>query len=114
MLINRLISKGKVMIIAYSTAPNEMIANEIAHYLINAKLAACVNLIPHVKSIYRWNNEVIEDSEVLMMIKSEKSKQQVLIDALAEIHPYDTPEVIIIPIENGFKGYLNWIYQSLN
>ncbi|MBG3080476.1 divalent-cation tolerance protein CutA [Proteus mirabilis] len=102
------------MIIAYSTAPNEMIANEIAHYLINAKLAACVNLIPHVKSIYRWNNEVIEDSEVLMMIKSEKSKQQVLIDALAEIHPYDTPEVIIIPIENGFKGYLNWIYQSLN
>ncbi|SUC01362.1 divalent-cation tolerance protein (C-type cytochrome biogenesis protein) [Proteus vulgaris] len=102
------------MIIAYSTAPNEMIANEIAHYLINAKLAACVNLIPHVKSIYHWNNEVIEDNEVLMMIKSEKSKQQVLIDALAEIHPYDTPEVIIIPIENGFKGYLNWIYQSLN
>lgn len=114
MLTNILISEGKVMIIAYSTAPNEMIANEIAHYLINAKLAACVNLIPHVKSIYHWNNEVIEDSEVLMMIKSEKSKQQVLIDALAEIHPYDTPEVIIIPIENGFKGYLNWIYQSLN
>lgn len=102
------------MIIAYSTAPNEMIANEIAHYLINAKLAACVNLIPHVKSIYHWNNEVIEDNEVLMMIKSEKSKQYVLIDAIIEIHPYDTPEVIIIPIENGFKGYLNWIHQSLN
>ncbi|MBG2874726.1 divalent-cation tolerance protein CutA [Proteus alimentorum] len=102
------------MIIAYSTAPNETIANEIAHYLINAKLAACVNLIPQVKSIYHWNNEIIEDNEILMMIKSKKSKQQKLIDTLVEIHPYDTPEVIIIPIENGFKGYLNWIHTSLN
>lgn len=102
------------MIIVYSTAPNETIANEIAHHLINAKLAACVNLIPHVKSIYHWNNEIIEDNEILMMIKSEKSKQQNLIDTLIEIHPYDTPEVIIIPIENGFKGYLNWIHTSLN
>ncbi|MBI6405819.1 MULTISPECIES: divalent-cation tolerance protein CutA [Proteus] len=102
------------MIIAYSTAPNETIANEIAHHLINAKLAACVNLIPHVKSIYHWNNEIVEDNEIFMMIKSEKSKQQNLIDTLIEIHPYDTPEVIIIPIENGFKGYLNWIYTSLN
>lgn len=102
------------MIIAYSTAPNETIANEIAYYLINAKLAACVNLIPQVKSIYHWKNEIIEDNEILMMIKSEKSKQQELIDTLVEIHPYDTPEVIIIPIENGFKGYLNWIHTSLN
>ena len=102
------------MIIVYSTAPNEKIANEIAHYLINTKLAACVNLIPQVKSIYHWNNEIVEDNEILMMIKSEKSKQQKLIDTLVEIHPYDTPEVIIIPIENGFKGYLNWIHTSLN
>ncbi|MBG5948696.1 MULTISPECIES: divalent-cation tolerance protein CutA [Proteus] len=102
------------MIIAYSTAPNEKIANEIAHYLINAKLAACVSLIPQVKSIYHWNNEIIEDNEILMMIKSEKSKQQNLIDTLVEIHPYDTPEVIIVPIENGFKGYINWIQTSLN
>ncbi|MEX5896805.1 divalent-cation tolerance protein CutA [Proteus vulgaris] len=102
------------MIIAYSTAPNEKIANEIAHNLINAKLAACVNLIPQIKSIYHWNNEIIEDNEILMMIKSEKSKQQNLIDTLVKIHPYDTPEVIIIPIESGFKGYLNSIYNSLN
>lgn len=102
------------MIIAYSTAPNEKIANEIAHYLINKKLAACVNLIPQVKSIYHWDNKIIEDNEILMMIKSEKSKQQNLINTLVEIHPYDTPEVIIIPIENGFKGYLNWIHTSLN
>lgn len=102
------------MIIAYSTAPNEKIANEIAHNLINAKLAACVNLIPQIKSIYHWNNEIIEDNEILMMIKSEKSKQKNLIDTLVKIHPYDTPEVIIIPIESGFKGYLNWIYNSLN
>lgn len=102
------------MIIAYSTAPNETIANEIVHYLINAKLAACVNLIPQVKSIYHWNNEIIEDNEILMIIKSEESKQQKLIDTLVEIHPYDTPEVIIIPIENGFKGYLNWVHTSLN
>ncbi|WP_193015256.1 divalent-cation tolerance protein CutA [Proteus sp. FME41] len=102
------------MIIAYSTVPNEMVANEIAHYLINEKLAACVNLIPNIKSIYYWNNKIIEDNEILMMIKSEKRKQQTLIDTLVEIHPYETPEVIIIPIENGFKGYLNWIHQSLN
>ncbi len=49
-----------------------------------------------------------------MMIKSEKSKQQNLIDTHVEIHPYDIPEVIIIPIENSFKGYLNWIHTSLN
>ncbi|OEJ08257.1 cation tolerance protein CutA [Shigella sp. FC1967] len=102
------------MIIAYSTAPNEKIANEIAHYLINTKLAACVNLILKLNLIYHWDNKIIEDNEILMMIKSEKSKQQNLINTLVEIHPYDTPEVIIIPIENGFKGYLNWVHTSLN
>ncbi|HIE6129137.1 TPA: divalent-cation tolerance protein CutA [Proteus mirabilis] len=102
------------MIIAYSTAPNETVANEIAHHLIQTKLAACINLLPNIKSIYHWNNEIIEDNEVLMIIKSESSKQQILIDTLVNIHPYDTPEVIIVPIENGFHGYLEWIHQSLN
>ncbi|MEQ4922227.1 divalent-cation tolerance protein CutA [Proteus hauseri] len=101
------------MIIAYSTAPNEKTANEIAHQLINAKLAACINIIPNIKSIYCWNNKIIEDNEVLMMIKSKKNKQQSLIDTLVQIHPYDIPEVIIIPIENGFDGYLNWIHHAL-
>lgn len=102
------------MIIAYSTAPNEQVANKIARYLINAKLAACVSLIPSVKSIYHWKNEIIEDNEILMMIKSEKTKQQKLIDTIVEIHPYDIPEVIIIPIEDGFKDYFSWIHRSLN
>ena len=86
------------MIIAYSTATNETVAHEIAHHLIQAKLAACINVLPNIKSIYHWNNEIVEDNEVLMMIKSESSKQQILIDTLVKIHPYDTPEVIIIPI----------------
>lgn len=57
------------MIVAYTTAPNESIAREIAHHLIKANLASCINLIPKVKSIYYWQDEIVEDSEVILMIK---------------------------------------------
>ncbi|WP_320109419.1 divalent-cation tolerance protein CutA [Proteus mirabilis] len=93
---------------------NLMIFTKIIRGFIRAKLAACINVLPNIKSIYHWNNEIVEDNEVLMMIKSESSKQQILIDTLVKMHPYDTPEVIIVPIENGFHGYLEWIHQSLN
>lgn len=102
------------MIIAYSTTPNETIAKEIADYLIDKKLAACVSLIPNIKSIYRWENKIVEDNEILLMIKSDQAKQQTLIDTIVKLHPYDTPEIIIVPIENGFKGYLDWIKSALD
>lgn len=95
--------------VAYVTTPNEDVAKKIAHGLISAKLAACVNIIPKITSIYEWKGELNEDSEVLLMIKTRSSKINELTQYVKTNHPYEVCEVISLPIENGNEPYLKWI-----
>lgn len=100
--------------IAYVTTPNDESAKKIARDVISNKLAACVNIIPNIQSIYEWEGRINEDLEYLLMIKTTTDKIDELSKYVRENHPYSVAEVISVKIENGNLPYLNWIKESVN
>ncbi|XP_055988439.1 protein CutA isoform X1 [Sorex fumeus] len=96
---------------AFVTCPNEKVAKEIARAVVEKRLAACVNLIPQITSIYEWKGKIEEDSEVLMMIKTQSSLVPALTDFVRSVHPYEVAEVIALPVEQGNAPYLHWVRQ---
>ncbi|OQV15873.1 putative Protein CutA-like protein [Hypsibius exemplaris] len=98
--------------VSYVTAPNDTIAKFIAKGLIERKLAACVNIVPGVTSIYVWKNELQEDSEVMMIIKSRMSLLHDMTRFVRENHPYEVCEVISTPIVHGNPAYLDFLRQG--
>jgi periplasmic divalent cation tolerance protein len=96
-------------IVLFCTCPNEDEARRIAEGLVESRLAACVNLLPGMESIYRWEGEVETAREVLLLIKSKAERWDELRARITELHSYDTPEIIAIPITAGSEKYLNWI-----
>ncbi|XP_057658938.1 protein CutA homolog [Diorhabda carinulata] len=95
--------------VAYVTAPNEEVAKKLANGIVKNKLAACVNIIPKIISIYEWEDKINEEPEVLMMIKTRTSKIGNLTEYVKTNHPYTVCEVISLPIQNGNQDYLKWI-----
>jgi len=87
---------------------------KIAKILVENKLAACVNIIQNVISIYEWKGKMEEDSEYILLIKTTEEKSDLLIQKIQEIHSYETPECIGLRIEKGSKNYLNWIDDVVN
>ena len=97
-------------IIVFITAPSSDVADQIADVLLEGKLAACVNVIPGVRSIYTWNSKRQVDQEVLMVVKSRAELfEDKLVPAVHKIHPYDVPEIIALPVVLGSQSYLDWI-----
>lgn len=94
------------------TCPDTASANAIAEALVERRLAACVNLLPGVRSVYRWQGTVERADEVLLVIKSSGARRDALIARIAELHPYDLPEIIALDIAAGLPGYLQWIVDS--
>ena len=99
-------------ILVLSTCQDINQANDMATALVDESLAACVNLVSGVQSVYRWQGAVQSDSECLMVIKTKQSMYQQLESRLKQLHPYELPEIISVTITNGFKPYLDWIGQS--
>ena len=87
-------------------------ATEIANLLVEKKLAACVNIIPQIQSIYRWKGEICSDTERLMIIKTREDLFKELEAVVTKLHPYDVPEIISFNIHQGFSAYLGWIDES--
>jgi len=100
--------------IVLSTAGSEEEARKIARHLVERKLAACVNIVPQIESIYRWQGKVEEARECLLLIKTTAERFPEVRDALHELHSYDLPECVAITVEDGSSGYLNWIGESVN
>ena len=88
-------------------------ARSIAHTLVERQLAACVNIIPQIESVYRWQGEVETATEWLLVIKTTAGAFDRLREALSELHPYDLPECVEISIEDGSAAYLEWIGSSV-
>ena len=99
--------------IVLSTAGSEDEARTIAHHLVEHQLAACVNLVPRVESIYRWQGKVESSQEWLLLIKTTAEKFPAVRDAIRELHSYELPECIAISVEEGSAEYLEWIAGSL-
>lgn len=96
-----------------STCPNKDVAHTIAQQLVTEKLAACVNIIPNVTSVYIWQDELQCDHEIQLLIKTDSAKFEQLSSRINELHPYDVVEVIALNIQQGDAHYLNWITESL-
>lgn len=99
--------------ICYVTTPNEESAKKIARTVITNKLAACVNIIPNIQSIYEWEGRINEDMEYLLMIKTTTENVPELTTYVRENHPYSVAEVISVKIESGNPPYLDWIAKSV-
>lgn len=104
---------GTDKIVVFITAPSEDEAVKIASALVDEKLAACVNIVPGLRSIYRWEGKICDDREVLMVAKTKQSIFEKLEDRVRSLHPYATPEIIAIPVTAGFEGYLKWVDESV-
>ena len=99
--------------IVLSTAGSQDEARKIAQHLIEHQLAACVNIIPHIESMYRWQGKMESSTEWLLLIKTTQEKFSAVRDAIRQLHSYDVPECIALVIEGGSAGYLDWIAQSV-
>lgn len=89
------------------------VAKRLAHGIVTNKLAACVNIIPGITSVYEWEGKINEDNELLLMIKTKTDKVDELSKFVRENHPYSVAEVISTGIENGNLPYLKWIHETV-
>ena len=99
-------------IIVFITAPNEEEAAKISRTIVGERLAACVNIIGSVRSIYKWQGRVEDEQEGLMIIKTKKSLFDRLQERIKELHSYAVPEIIGLPVIEGSKQYLDWLGQE--
>ena len=99
-------------IVVLMTAANRDEASRIAEILVTSGLAACVQILPEMQSVYRWKGEVERSNEVLLLAKTTSEKFDELDRAVREIHSYDTPEIIALPVSAASAPYLKWLLES--
>jgi periplasmic divalent cation tolerance protein len=97
------------VVVVLSTFPSSEKAAEIARVLVDERLCACVNLVPAVRSIYRWQGAIHDDAEVLAIVKTTAERVEALRDRLIALHPYEVPEAIVLPVTGGHAPYLAWV-----
>jgi periplasmic divalent cation tolerance protein len=96
------------------TAPDPETAAQLGRTLVEERLAACANLLPQLRSIYRWQNEVQDEAETLLLIKTTTAVQVRLTQRVLQLHPYETPEIIALPIVAGSDDYLRWLVAQVD
>lgn len=99
-------------LVTLCTVPDRETGERIAAALVEERLAACVNLIPGLTSIYRWQGKVEKAAECLLVIKTTSSRFEQLRERIKALHPYELPEIIAVPITSGDSAYLNWIVEN--
>lgn len=100
-------------LLVYCTCPDRVVADNLAGSLVAGGLAACVNILPGVESIYRWKGKIERSDEVMLLIKSDIAHFKALEDTISNLHPYEVPEILAVPVEAGHQPYLEWIDQCL-
>lgn len=104
----------KKHVVLFCTTGTTKEASYIAEQLVQQRLVACVNIIPSIQSVYRWEGNTNRDKEVLLILKTSGSHVPALKKWIRENHSYESPELIVLPIEDGLPGYLKWIDQSVS
>ncbi len=95
----------------YCTCPDDEVAATIATHIVAHGLAACVNRVPGLTSVYKWEGELKTGTEVLLLIKTAGDRVAALTAELLRIHPYKLPEIIVVPVIGGHQPYLDWIRE---
>ncbi len=98
--------------VIYTTIDNIQDARKIANYLIEEQLVACVNIIPNVESVYRWKGKIEEEKEFILIAKTVDENIIKTINRIKELHNYELPDIIAIPVNNGFIDYLEYIKRE--
>jgi len=99
-------------LVVYCTCPDFATAERIAETVVDERLAACVNITPGLTSIYRWQGQIHRDSELLLIIKTRSAVYPLLEGRIHDLHPYEVPEIIALPVHVGSATYLDWIVES--
>lgn len=103
-------TKARVVL---TTAGSQEEAQKIAHALVERKLAACVNIVPRIESVYRWQGKVESTTEWLLIVKTTAEAFPSVRDAIKELHSYDLPECVMLEIADGSEAYLGWIGENV-
>ncbi|QQS53953.1 MAG: divalent-cation tolerance protein CutA [Candidatus Competibacteraceae bacterium] len=96
-------------LVVFCSCPDQASAERIAATVVEERLAACVNILPGLTSVYRWREQVQRDTELLLLLKTQGAVYSLLEARIRELHPYDVPEVIALPVRMGSSAYLDWI-----
>jgi periplasmic divalent cation tolerance protein len=99
--------------VVFTTTADTAEAEKIARALVERRLAACVNILPQVRAIYRWQGKVEDATEILLIIKTTAAHSPAVRDAIRELHSYDVPECIALPVADGSPDYLKWLTESV-
>jgi len=97
------------VLVVLVTAPTADRASALARALVEERLAACGNVLPGMRSIYRWEGKVEDEPEALLVLKTTRDRFEALRDRVLALHPYQTPEVVALPVETGSAAYLAWV-----
>jgi periplasmic divalent cation tolerance protein len=99
-------------VLVMTTLPADVDASAFGRSLVEERLAACVNLLPPMQSVYRWEGRVEQETERQLIIKTTRDRTLALWDRVRELHPYEVPEFVVVPIVDGNDAYLRWIGES--
>jgi periplasmic divalent cation tolerance protein len=100
-------------VVVLITAPDEERAAAIARTLVEERLLACANLVPRIRSIYRWEGKVCDEPETLLVCKTTRARMEALAARLPQLHPYQVPELLELPVQGGSEKYLAWLEGSV-
>lgn len=100
------------VLLVLSTFPDAEVAGRIAEQLVAQKLAACANILPAVRSIYRWQGKVEDATETMVFFKTTRNRFGDFQQKLRELHPYEVPEIVALPVAEGVPDYLRWVGES--
>lgn len=100
-------------VVVLCTVPDDEVAASIARSVVRRRLAACVNIVGGIRSIYRWKEKIEESQERLLVIKTRHDQFDALRDAVVALHPYDVPELLALPVLAGNPAYLSWLDRSV-
>ena len=99
--------------IVLTTAGSPQEAEKIARALVERRLAACVNIVPQIQSVYRWKDKIEQETEWLLIIKTKGNVFESVADAIKELHSYELPECVMLEVSSGSERYLNWMRENM-
>jgi periplasmic divalent cation tolerance protein len=105
----RTMDPSNPLVVVFSTVPNRETGLRIGRTLVEQRLIACANLVPGLTSVYRWDGEVREEDEVLLLMKTRQTRLAELTERLTALHPFEVPELLAVPVEAGLPAYCAWV-----